>query len=107
MSGRKAREPKRRIVVIIEGERYDNLERVAQAMNGVSWCDTDNTPETVFENFVFPWSEDFLDSPARLAESILDGIATSEDGRTAPEPLHTERLKELKAAFSVFNELRQ
>ena len=103
MNGRRASKQKRRIVVVIEGEQYDNLGRVAQAMNGVKWCEGDNTAESVFNEFVWHWDGVMLNSPAEISESVLGGIATGEDGGDAPEPLHTERLKELKAAFSVFD----
>ncbi len=91
-------EQKRRITFTVDGERYANLERVAQAMNKTSWC-TGNTPESVFEEFVLPCVENFLDSPAELCEFILNAIATSDDGRMAPEPMHTARITDLRNAF--------
>ena len=90
------------ITIVINGRRYENLKKVAEAMNGVSWCNHDNTAKDVFDAFVFPCAEDYLDSPKELAESILSCIATGEDGESVPEPLHSERLKKLRAAFSVF-----
>lgn len=90
----------RTITLTISGERYDALERVAKAMNTVSWCDSDNTPETVFEGFVGSWVEGMLDSPSDLCDTVLSGIATGDDGRGAPAPLHTARLDELRDAFA-------
>ena len=91
---------KRRITFTVDGERYARLERVARAMNKTSWCCSDNTPETVFKEFVLPWAENLLDSTAELCDSILGGIATSDDNLTeAPEPMHTARIAELRNAF--------
>ena len=90
---------KRRITFTVDGERYARLERVARAMNKTSWCNG-NTPETVFEEFVLPFAENLLDSPAELCDFILGGIATSDDNMTeAPEPMHTARIAELRNAF--------
>jgi hypothetical protein len=95
---------KRRITFTVYGKRYANLERVARAMNKTSWC-CDNTAESVFENFVLPWIEDLLDSTDELCGSILEGIATSDDGPTeAPEPTHSARIEELRAAFDGLGE---
>lgn len=91
---------KRRITFTVDGERYANLERVAQAMNKTSWCNG-NTPESVFEEFVICWAEGFLDSPYELCDTILGGIATGDENTTddAPEPIHTARIEELRKAF--------
>lgn len=92
--------PKRRITFTVDGERYADLERVANAMNRVSWCDNDNTPESVFRDFVLPFAENLLDSSAELCDVILGGIATGDDNMTtAPEPIHTARIAELSKAF--------
>ena len=97
--GRKASKPMRRIVVIVDGERYDNLARVAQAMNSAPWCTNDNTAESVFDWFVWPLAEDYLDSLQEMCDSILHGIATGENGEDMPEPVHSKRIEELRAAF--------
>ena len=90
---------KRRITFTVDGERYARLERVARAMNKTSWR-SDNTPETVFKEFVLPWAENLLDSTAELCDSILTGIATSDDNKgEAPEPMHAARIAELRNAF--------
>jgi len=96
---------KRRITFTVDGERYANLERVARAMNQTSWCNG-NTPESVFEEFVISWAEDFPDSPYELCDTILSGIATSDDNKgEAPEPLHTARIDELREAFGDLHRL--
>lgn len=92
---------KRRITFTVDGERYADLERVARAMNKTSWC-KGNTPESVFEEFVLPCAENFLDSPTELCGFILEGIATSDDNLTdAPEPMHAARIAELRNAFDL------
>ena len=95
----------KKITLVIEGEWYQNLKRVADTMNTVSWCNDDNTAESVFEEFVFPWMLDFLQSPKRLAESILEGIATGEDGECLPEPQHSARIEELRTAFKPLTDV--
>ena len=95
------------IVVIIEGEQYDNLERVAQVMNGVSWCGDANTAETVFNEFIWHWNTCTLNSVREIAECVSGAIATGNDRQDAPEPLHTERQKELITAFHVFEKCPQ
>ena len=92
---RKRDKANRKIVVTIKGEMYDRLERIANAMNSVSWC-SGNTAESVFKWFV--WIPDLLETHA-ICCTILGGIATGDNGMTAPEPINTERLKELEAAF--------
>jgi hypothetical protein len=100
----KIRNGARGIHVTIDGEELDALERAALAMNRISWGDKDppNTAFTVFRAFVWPWAGQFLEDPSQMAMDILDGIATDDDGMTsAPEPVHSQRLAELRAAFEA------
>ena len=100
-TGRKARKPhKRSITITVDGEWYKTLDRIARAMNKVSWCDNDNTPETVFDGFVWPILDDLLGSSNELCGLISTGIATGENGFDAPEPTHSARISELRAAFA-------
>lgn len=39
------------VVVRISGEQFRILQRTADALNAVGWCDKDNTPATVIEGF--------------------------------------------------------
>lgn len=90
------------LVVRIDGEEYDRLARCARAMNRcAAWCDDDNTPLTVLRGYGFldPLREE-LTTPGLFAQNILDGVATDpETGGTAPEPMHSKRLAELRKAF--------
>ena len=98
-AGKTAKKKQGSITVTIDGERYRTLERIARAMNGIAWCDDDNTPESVFEAFVFTAAEQMLKDTRELCGFICDGISTGEDGMDAPEPLHSARIAELRAAF--------
>lgn len=89
-----------KITLVIDGERYDALDRIARAMNSVSWIDNGNTPETVFKEFLLPFADIPQDDPRELCGLILSGIATGDDGMNAPEPVHAERLAELSEAFA-------
>ncbi len=96
----------RTITVTISGERYDLLERIANAMNSVSWCSSDNTPESVLAGFALPYTASLLDSPRELCDTILDGIGTSDDWTgDAPEPIRSARLDELRRAFAELRDL--
>lgn len=92
---------KNTIKYIIAGERYERLAKVAEAMNSCSWCDSDNTAESVFRNFVVTWVENMLDDTTTLCDSILDGIATDGEYGRAPQPLEVERIAELRRAFDA------
>lgn len=82
------------LTLTLTGDEYRALTDVAKAMNRVSWCGTDNTAASVYKEFVLPE----LDKTELMA-NIVSCIATGEDGFDVPEPLHSLRLSELKAAF--------
>ena len=94
----------RKITVTIGGKQYRLLERTAKAMNSVRgrWCGTDNTAKSVFFAFVWPFAETLLHDRTELAACISSGIATGENGLSAPEPLNGLRLAALEAAFDRF-----
>ena len=86
----------KKITLVIDGEWYQNLKRVADTMNTVSWCHG-NTPETVFKEFVL-WSLDCtLGSVMELCTLIESSIDTGFEGKN--EKKHRARLAELRAAF--------
>ena len=89
------------LVVTIEGEESRNIRRVVDVLNAVDWTgDADMTPARLLKVWILDLADEDLHSPAHLAESILDGIATDDEGLTAaPEPLHSQRLALLRAAF--------
>ena len=89
------------LVVTIDGDEYANLARAADALNSASWTDDDNTPETVFREFVWSWARQNLTEPRELANDILDGIATGDPGSAydAEDPEHKRRLAELEERF--------
>lgn len=79
----------------VTAREYAALQAAARAMNKTTWSGG-NTVQSVFREFVAP----DLFEPWQLQELILTGIATGENGRCAPEPLHTARIAELAAAFA-------
>ena len=70
------------------------LEKVARALNGVSWCEKDNTAESVFGQFIKRGIDKLFDNPRQLADEISDSIDTGEadntdaDNRKAREVYH-------------------
>ena len=88
----------KRITLTIDGERYAALERVAEALNGIPWCDNDNTPESVF----FGWLWPFADGPMRDTRELCETVEGSFDTGYDPEtPEDKARLAEVRAAFKA------
>ena len=97
------------LTIRISGTAYANLDAMAKAMNGVSWCDNDNTPATLASNFVIGDIIGNLAEPTRLyggavvcggvgeiADYICDSIDTGCDEATDD---HKIRVKELRTAL--------
>ena len=62
--------------------QVETLEKVARALNGVSWCEKDNTAQSVFEQFIKWGIDTLLDNPKQLADEISDSIETNEADNT-------------------------
>ena len=93
----------KKITLVIDGEWYQNLKRVADTMNTVSWCDGDNTPETVFDEFV-KWEIDYtLGSVRELCSQVAEAIDTGYEGKD--DTKHYARLAELRAAFKPMTDI--
>ena len=96
------------ITIRIGGTAYANLATMARAMNGVAWCEHDNTPATVASNFVIGDTIEDLAEPTRMsgkfivggcgeiAADICDCIDTGCDCETNE---HERRCKELRTAL--------
>lgn len=96
------------VTIRISGTAYKNLSAMAEAMNGVSWCDTDNTPCTLLENFVVGHWLTQLTLPTQmfgrvvcggcgeLAVDICDSIDT---GYADEDEEHKRRTDELRSAL--------
>ena len=95
------------LTVILSKEEHGLLKRCAEAMNRTTWADGDNTPATVFREFVLSWIEDYFAHPEEMAANILDGIATGEDGTDVAEPEHSRRLAEMRTKFEEEGLLRR
>ena len=85
----------RSISIKIDGEDYANLQRLADAMNSVGWCDNDNTPETIVKAF-FWHIEDYR----TMCDDVADGIDT---GFADGTPQDHERKKALRVAFAALS----
>ena len=96
------------LTIRISGTAYANLATMAKTMNGVAWCDKDNTPATVASAFVFGDTFENLAKPTRMsgkfivggcgeiAADICDCIDTGCDCETDE---HERRCKELRTAL--------
>lgn len=96
------------LTIRISGTAYANLATMAKAMNGVAWCDNDNTPATVASEFVIGDVLSDLAEPTKMsgkfivggcgeiAADICDCIDTGCDCETDE---HERRCKELRTAL--------
>ena len=103
-------EAENEITVHIRGTIRENLKKIADAMNGVSWCDNDNTATGVLDNFIIGYWLRQLETPTGMVgnipargigeatENIANGIYTGfEDGTPEDEM----RKDELRTAFEL------
>ena len=96
------------LTIRIGGTAYANLAAMAMTMNGVDWCDNDNTPATVARNFVIGDIIGDLAEPTQMYHNIVNGgcgkialdivdlIDTGCDGETNE---HKRRVEELRTAL--------
>lgn len=102
------------LTIRIGGTAYANLATMAKAMNGVAWCEHDNTPATVASNFVIGDTIEDLAEPTQMsgkfvcggcgeiALEIADAIDTGCDSETNEHKRRVEELREaLLAALPV------
>ena len=88
----------KRITLTVDGERYAALERVAEALNGIPWCDKDNTPESVFHEWVWPFADGPMRDPRELCELVEGDFDT---GHAPGTPADRARLADVRAAFKA------
>ena len=93
---RGARCAARSITITIDGERYALLERVAEALNGIPWCEHDNTPESVFYEWVWPFADGPMRDPRELCMLVVESFDT---GYAPDTPADRARLAEVRAAL--------
>ena len=96
------------LTIRISGTAYANLATMAKAMNGVAWCDNDNTLATVASNFIIGDVLSDLAEPTKMSGNIVCGgcgeiadyicqaIDTGYDEETSE---HKRRVKELREAL--------
>ena len=63
------------IVVHISGTIRENLKKVADTLNGVGWCDTDNTAISVLDGFIIGhWLRQLETPTAKFGNIKCGGI---------------------------------
>lgn len=72
------------------------LERAAATLNNVPWCQSDNTAETVFDEFIKPCINDIFDDVEMFIENIYHGIDTGEDEGSRA---HFDKVLQLEVAL--------
>lgn len=103
-------ETENEITVHIRGAIRENLKKIADTMNGVSWCDNDNTATGILDTFIIGYWLRQLETPTgkvgnvpacgigEATENIAEGIYTGfEDGTPEDET----RKDELRTAFEL------
>ena len=95
---------RRSLTIKLQGKAFENLNAAADAMNATSWCDTDNTPESVFRVLLGSFI-DALAAPSTYYENIacggigeavedlIDGLDTAETEGTPADKRKREELR--------------
>lgn len=103
------------VTIRVSGTAYRSLVRIASVMNGVGWCDNDNTASKILDEFIIGYWIRQLETPTGKIGDVafcgvgetIDNIASWIDtGFEDGTPEDNERRAELKAAFAaaaVFN----
>ena len=84
------------LVVTVSGKAYENLRKIADAMNATSGLDTDNTPLSVAIGFDFAFEFERLADGGREA---LEQAYLISDGIDAPPAVR----EELAARFAALD----
>ena len=94
------------VTITIRAKAFDNLKKIADAMNGASWTENDHTPAWA----VRYWIGSFLDRLAytpetcgseNVTELTYDIINNIDTGLTDGTPEDKARRDELRAAFEA------
>lgn len=68
------------ITIEFSRQEFDRIRKIADVMNGVDWCECDNTPATVVKNFLICFDE------TEWANEVVCGIWTGfKDGEAECE----------------------
>ena len=94
------------ITITIQGKAYENLRRIADAMNAASWTDNDHTPAWAVQYWIGSFLDRLAETPetcrseniTELTANIADNIDTSFEEGT---PEDKTRRDELRAAFEA------
>lgn len=87
------------LMIRVSGAAYQNLVKIAEAMNSVTWRAGDNTARSVAEYFVFNYEMESLTNPTEALEMAF-GIADGIDTETEDEVEDDKRRKALQDAFT-------
>ncbi len=84
------------VTITIDGEQFETLQRIADALRKLDWCGGDDTPETVCREFVTWGLYDEFDPPRELAAAILD---CSDYKANGDAELEKARMEEMRRVF--------
>lgn len=93
-------------IIRIQGKAYENLKRAATAMNRVPWCASDNTVDTVLENFFAYYQREELEDGRLVAEAITDLIETYEKERAKRQSRKDQLWEEFRKEFDIDPEVK-
>lgn len=93
-------------IIRIRGKAYENLKRAATAMNRVPWCESDNTVDTVLENFFAYHQREELEDGRLVAEAITDLIETHEKERAKRQSRKDQLWEEFRKEFDIDPEVK-
>lgn len=87
------------VTITLDGEQYVILQRVADALNKLTWPEDahDNTAESVCREFIVWEMWDLYFAPGQLAEGIVESIDTHE---SVDEKLEAARREEVRRVFA-------
>lgn len=94
------------VTIRVTGKAYANLAKIADALNGVSWADRDNSPVSVLEYWVGSLIRRTADTPAdcdwqNVAEICADMKTDLDTGAEEGSKTDKRRREELKAALDA------
>lgn len=91
------------LTITLTGEAVANLRKAAEVMNGLKWCDNDNTAESILSGFALfnleSWGESTTHYKGLYLCDQLDIIADAIDTLAADDDEDKERREELRSAL--------
>lgn len=84
------------VTITIDGEQFEILKRVADALNTLTWkeqANNDNTPESVCREWIVWMIHDDFDPPSQFVGGIVDSIETHAHGDAELEKARTAEVQ--------------